>query len=132
MVVAVNPDFTFDYSLRGDASPEKTTFILGVVDSFARAHIDDTHSLVKQDDGTIESMAIANKYIGFVKFGLKGWKNFKDADGKDVEFKTEEVSFPWGKRTVVSDESIKKLDLSWIIELGLEILVHNKLSGTDS
>ena len=127
-LIAINPEHVFEYSLEQDKSEDKTIFILGVIDSLTRAYIDDVNS-IKSEDGTVSDSAVHNKYIQFVKFGLRGWRNLKDKDGKEIEFKTVEQTFSrLGKRTVVSDESIKALDLLWIIELGLHIVAHNKLS----
>lgn len=133
MITAINKDAIFDYSLIEDLVEEKTIFQLGVIDAFARAYIDDTHTIVKKEDGSIDDISITNKYIQFVKFGLRGWKNFKDSEGKEVIFQTEEKLFPHiGKRIIVTDECISKLDLRWIVEIGLEIINHNKLSIAES
>lgn len=132
-ITAINPDAISEYSLISDTGEDKTIFQLGTIDSFVRAYVDDTHLNIKKEDGSFDDVAIHHKYLEFVKFGLKGWKNFKDASGQDIQFKSEEVSLPrLGKRAVASDESLKCLDLKWIIELGLEIIAHNSLSKADS
>jgi len=133
MIVAINSESTFDYSLISDTGDNKTIFKLGVIDAFVRAFIDDTHTSIKKEDGSMDDIAISDKYVQFVKFGLRGWDNFKDSNGNEILFQTEEKVFPRiGKRTIVSDNCLAKLDLQWIIELGLQIVIHNKLSESES
>lgn len=131
MIVAINPEVVHDYSLALDDGEQKTIFKLGVIDSFTRAYIDDKYSIRKTIDGKVdlEDVNVHAKYLEFVRFGLRGWVNFKDGLGQDIPFETVEVNLPnIGKRTVASDSSLKRLTLGWIVELGVEILSHNQIS----
>ena len=132
-IIAINPSAVNEYSLLSDTGQDKTVFQLGTIDSFVRAYIDDAHLNIKKEDGSFDDVLINHKFLEFVKFGLKGWKNLKDEAGQEVQFKSEELSLPrLGSRVVASDESLKYLDLKWIIELGLEIIAHNSLSKEES
>jgi hypothetical protein len=132
-LIAINPDAVFEYSLVSDKGDDKTVFQLGTVDSFVRAYIDDSHLNIRKQDGEYDDVAVHHKYLEFVRFGLKGWKNFKDASGQEIPFQTEEFNVPRiGKRTIVSDASMKHLDLKWVIELGLSIITNNSLSKDES
>jgi hypothetical protein len=72
----------------------------------------------------------AQYFFSLVRFGLRGWDNFKDESGVPVPFVTEERVFPLaGKRTAISDESLKYFRSEWLIELGLEIHNRNYITG---
>ena len=114
-IIAINPNRVVPYSLLTDNGDTKTVFHLGVIDSLSRAYLDDQHlELRKKDnDNKLEDIAIHDKYVWFVRFGLRGWENFKDENGADVPFETEEITIPrLGKKTVVKEECMKRLDLS--------------------
>lgn len=131
-LVAINPSVEFEYSLINDIAEPKTVFKLGVLDIFTRAFLDDTHLGINRDDESLSDVAIRDKYLQFIRFGLRGWSNFKDEHGNEVEFTTEEVAFPRiGKRRVVSDASLNRIDSSWVPELVLQILTHNSLRAAE-
>lgn len=127
-LIAISPDAVVDYSLVQDTSEDKTIFKIGQIDSITRAYIDDQHYSFKD----LSDTQIHTKFLDVVRFGLKGWSNFKDKDGFEVEFKTEEKIYPiLGKRIIVSDESIKRLSLNSIVELGFKIISENTFSDQD-
>ena len=136
-IIAINPNKTINYSLITDTDEDKVIFHLGVIDSLVRSYIDDTHLEVRRayedkQDVKFEDVALHDKYLNFVRFGLKGWDNFKDASGAIVPFKTVETTFPrLGKRTVVSDESLIMLELTYLIELGIRIVNINTVKAED-
>ncbi len=128
MIIATDISEIQEYSLREDSADNKTIFQLGVIPSNVRAYIDDTHSIYKKETEEIDNSGLNDKFYQFAKFGLKGWTNFKDKNGKDVEFMTIEQTLPRiGKRIVVSEECLSKLTLDWIVELGVQIIIGNKL-----
>lgn len=130
---AIDSDATWEYSLLEERSAENPTiFVLGSLDTFTRAYIDDLHLTLKRNGSPtpeIHDHHLHQKYIQFVKFGLKDWRNFLDKEGKEIPLETEEIIIPGvGRRTVVSDKCLKKLLLPWIVELGYEIVSHNRIS----
>ena len=135
-LTAIDTSYVSDYSLVVDTE-KSVSFQLGVIDSLLRAYLDDTHQVIKQNgdnakDSEIENTALHDKLVQFVRFGLKGWKGFKDKNGNAVEFITEEVNVPRvGKREAVTDECMKMLDLVWIIELGLKIVENSTVTEQD-
>jgi len=128
-IVAISPNRVVPYSLITDNGDPKTIFNLGILDSLTRAHLDDQHLEFRKKDTTdpkLEDVAIHDKYVWFVRFGLRGWENFKDDNGVDIPFETEEISIPrLGKRMVVKEDCMKRLELVHIIELGIQILNNN-------
>lgn len=135
MTVAIDPDETFEYSLTRDAKQEdKAVFILGVVDGPLRVFLDDEYA--RYDLGGSEykltKIELGKKFSEFVRFGLKGWRNFNDKRGAPVEFKSAEASVPGvGKRVAVTEECLKRLDARAIVELGVEISAHSRVSEAD-
>lgn len=132
-LIAIDPEATIDYSLLSDTGPDKTVFKLGTIDAFVRAYLDDTHINIRKGDTVdINDVAFNHKLLEIVRFGLKGWTNFKDADGKDVPFVTEDIAVPnVGRRMAVSEDSMKHLSFSWVIELAVKINDHNSLKEAD-
>lgn len=133
-LIATDTSQIRDYSLIQEKdSTDKTIFQIGVLDVEVRAYLDDSFSIYNADKTGIDDVSLHRKYLEFVRFGLKGWSNFKDTKGLVQEFKTVEINVPRaGKRTVVSPESMNKLKLSWCIELGMEIARSSTFTEQDS
>ncbi len=133
MVIAIDINAIKEYSLKDDISDNKTIFLIGQIDSITRSYVDDENALYdfKDKDEPVKTK-FNTKLIDIIRFGVKGWKNFKDVAGFDVEFKTEEKTFPIiGKRTVMSDESISRIPSKYILELSIEIITNNTLTEED-
>ena len=134
-MIAVDPDEVRDYSLTKDTGESKVVFQLGVLDSLLRAYIDDKYYEVTKEDESVRltDVQIHAKFVDFVRFGLRGWKNFRDRQGKEVEFAVEEIDVPGvGKRARVKDESLKRLTLGNILELGGQILAMSRVSNQEA
>jgi hypothetical protein len=131
MIIARDITEVKEYSLMEDTGENKSVFLIGALDIPVRAYLDDTFSVFDATQN-INDVNVHAKYLEFVRFGLKGWKNIPDKDGKEIEFVTEEKVFPRvGKRTIASDESLNKLKLTQIIELGMQVVRDNTISGQD-
>jgi hypothetical protein len=131
MLIAQDISTIKEYSLREDTYDNKTIFQLGQLNIATRAYLDDVYA-VEDKDNVINTIKLTEKYVEFVRFGLKGWTNFVDKNKVTVEFKTVEKVYPnLGKVTIVSDESLNKLTLYQVIELGGQIIRGNKLTEAD-
>ena len=127
-MIAVDPNETREFTLPGETEP---VFLIGVIDSILRAYIDDRHMKINREGKTVglDHVGLTDKYIDFVRYGLRGWKGVKDKTGKEVEFGVEEISISGvGKRPVVTDETLKRLPLRVIVLIGLEIIKDNVVS----
>jgi len=62
---------------------------------------------------------------------LAGWRNFKDADGKDVPFATESAEVLGLRVPVASPESLLAIPSEDALELGARCLANLKLSVDD-
>lgn len=76
MPIALDPTRTFRYVLRGDRKDADPTY-------FELCSL--THAQSKQVNDVTERDAFQGMTLA-LRFGLKGWGNFKDLDGVDVQF----------------------------------------------
>jgi hypothetical protein len=101
-----------------------TVFALGVLDVFVMGMIyDETSSVTRGEDAGRVGITtrINQSNIEAVRFGLKGWRNFKDARGNDLAFKTVKKLTNGRTYTVVSDECLERLGIRDIRELAQAI-----------
>ena len=136
-LIALDPAATREYTLRADKD-DPTVFILGTVDPYLRAAIDDgTTSFSISRGGEADEPAdmvisVRRKNLELVKFGVKGWRNFKSrASGEldDVDFESQSYPVPkLGPRSGMSERCLKMLASAWIDELAIEISRDNRLS----
>jgi hypothetical protein len=129
MLTAIDPNAVWDYSLAEDSGEDKIIFKLGVLDGPLRGYIDDTH-IAQSGTGDGRLMTpenITDKYIDFVRYGLRGWNgDLKDPSGNIITYAASEVDLPRvGKRRKVSEDIIKRFSLRQLVELGREINVGN-------
>lgn len=119
MITGIDTGLAQDYISKFDNSEPKTVWKIGVLSAHAFAYVgskisDPTKSL----DGMIE----------IVRFGLHGFENFKDKEGKDVKFTTQNKELHSQTFNIVSDNIISIIPVDIIIELGGKILEITKLS----
>lgn len=106
---------TVDYVSQYDKEEPKTIWKLGALDS-------EVFDLLGEDKNPMRLIADA------VRFGLKGFENFTDGNGKTVRFDT--VSRVVGSYTykVVADNIMKIIPPQVKAELGNEIMKMSKLN----
>jgi len=142
MLVAVDTSATREYTLKSDVRPkaltegepwQPTVFEIGVLDGILGPMLLDKHTVTarKNRDSTVD-MKPGSYMLDIVRFGLRGWKNFADKDGKPVEFiRTQMQVLGVGMRWVADDRCIAKLQSEWMSELSDAILNANQLSEDD-
>ncbi len=137
-VIAVDVYATREFILKvdkEDANP--VVFQIGMLDPFLRAEVNDKLSGYSVNKNGSEALADVHihahtRNITVVRYGLKGWKNFKDAQGNDVKFDTISEAIPKvGNRPIVSVECIKRLKANWVNELAEAIMDDNVLVEQD-
>ena len=109
-----------------------TVFIIGAVDKETIGALKDGAQILETSDGV--QRIVLNTSATMVKacrVGLRGWRNFKDAQGKDIPFKTvEDYMFSKAVR-LVSDDTIAAMPYDLIMELGRVIVDRNsKMDST--
>lgn len=92
MPIALDPKATFDYVLMDDRSlpqEEQTVFQLRGLTVAEEARVADSmiSSVPGQDELSIRS---GTHQLTVLRFGLRGWSNFKDSSGSDIHFSVEQ------------------------------------------
>lgn len=91
MPIALTPAETFEYQLKcdrlpdGGVNPDATVFVLKPLSIQAEAQIQNRSFLIGPG-GTFEQFNLGSNILARLEFGLKGWRNFKDAAGVEVPF----------------------------------------------
>ena len=119
------------YVCRND-KVDPTIWELGVLDTTTLAMIQDMSTTYEMDQLSTQGMKttlnIRMRNVEIVRFGLKGWSNFKDKNGNDLPFKSKKLQ-KYSKECVVVDEDIlNRIPLSVINELANEISSRNQLT----
>lgn len=106
---------TKEYISQYDKDEPKTKFIIGPLDS-------EIFDLLGEDKNPLRLMSDA------VRFGLKGFENFKDGNGNVVKFDTISRAVGSYNYKVVSDSIMKIIPPQVKTELGMEILKISRLN----
>ena len=136
MIRPINVGETLKYVLENDKE-NPTTWLIGVLDSLVKTRLTDLGMVYKYNpeapaDSVAEThMNIAEQEFEFVKFGLKGFKNFKQANGSEVKYLTEKRVLGNTTYDVVSDETIKFIPRKAITELARKIQEENIVSEAE-
>ena len=88
MPIALDPQATFDYVLEDDRKlpeEERTAFVLRGITVAEEARVADTmiSSIPGQEELSFRS---GTHQLTVLRSGLRGWRNFKSADGAEIEF----------------------------------------------
>ena len=106
---------TRDFISQYEKDEPKTTWKLGALDS-------EIFDLLGEDKNPLRLMSDA------VRFGLKGFENFKDGNGNIIKFDTISRAVGPYNYKVVSDSIMKIIPPQVKTELGTEILKMSKLN----
>lgn len=109
-----------------------TVFLIGAVDKETIGALKDNAQAMELVDG--KQQMVVNTSATMIKAcraGLRGWRNFKDENGKDIIFKLEDGYLFDKSMKLVSKETIDKMPFDLVIELGRAIVDKNsKLDAT--
>ena len=118
---------------RGTA--DATKFTIGAIDAFVSAYVfDRTLTFSDSDAGGIATAQVkmSEANLEAVRFGLRGWENFRDDRGNDVPFTTTD-RIVLGKRYVaVADECLAVLGQDLVRELANAIRRINEVTPDDA
>lgn len=129
MIIAISTNDIIPYSLKSDTGGENgvTCFDLSPIDGVLLSAIEDSQTQFKvsgaDENGSPDiSINLHAKRVEMVRFGLKGWSNFKDATGQDVPFTlSKQPVGRVGVRPCVSPQSLMRLPKQVIDELAEKI-----------
>ena len=116
-------------------SADATKFTIGAIDAFVSAYVfDRTLTFSDSDAGGIAmaQVKMSEANLEAVRFGLRGWENFRDDRGNDVPFTTAD-RIVLGKRYVaVADECLAVLGQDLVRELANAIRRINEVTPDDA
>ena len=134
MLVAVDVNATREYTLEKDRGENPTVFEIGVLDGILGPYLLDKHTTSTRMRGGEQGIEMkAGSYmLDIVRHGLRGWRNFHDAAGKEIEFKRVQVSVAGvGVRWVADERCLAMLESEWLTELANEIKGDNTVTELD-
>jgi hypothetical protein len=140
MITGIKLDATRKYVSKLDPSKgtkDETVFEIGTLDSRIMGRIMDKATTITVDPARPEdevSTQVNSSEAAFetVMYGLRGWSNFQDGDGNDIEFKTVKRNHGGASYKVADEALIKLLPRAVIIELAEEIRKDNELTETET
>lgn len=135
-IIGISLSAEREYQSRFDPAkdtPEATVFSLGTLDSRVFGKLRDMATTIQVDPSRPEdevSTTVNLNEINYatVQFGLKGWRNFRDATGNDIPFKTTRRAVGGSTYHVVDNDTLKRLPAAVISELADEIRRDNELT----
>lgn len=86
MVIALNPDSTFEYVLKADREApieQQTVWVLRGLRHKERADVEDT--IASQDSEGRMSFRVGSQRTRILLAGIRGVRNFRDEDGRELE-----------------------------------------------
>lgn len=103
-----------------------TVFILGAIDKETLGALRDNMQILEMAEGKNRVvMNTTSVYVKACRIGLRGWRNFKDANGKDIPYKTEEDTLFGKGYRVITQDIIGMFPMDLLIELGQAIVEKN-------
>lgn len=135
MVKAVDIDAVSDYICKEDRDlpkDQQTIFKVGVLDSLTMADISQMDVEFNPESKEKKIRAnIAGRELDYVRHGLKGWENFKDATGQEIQARFDTVSRGGRTTKTLHDSCLRQIPAKVIKELAEAILDINELSERD-
>jgi hypothetical protein len=134
-IVGLSLATTREYQSMYDSAkgtPDATVFMLGTLDSRVMGVIRDKASSTiihgrNTDDQRVETkLALSEVNADTVRFGVKGWRNLKDAEGNDLAFKTIRQMVGGKVYQVIPDDLLMLIPNQVIDELASEIRGDNE------
>lgn len=128
-----------EYVSPNDPDPSNpTVWLLGTISGRLQAIIKDGAAKFAADldaDGTpsnFKATVTPNQLaLDTVMFGLRGWRNFPDKKGAEVQYKTEKRTLPGATVDVLARECIDRIDIVTVRELAERLEKINEVSEED-
>lgn len=135
-ITGITPFESFNYKLSSDPGEgdEATYFKLGTLDKRVMAWIQDRHSsyTITEDGRVDQRINTRSTLIDYMCAGVRGWTNFKDSKGNDIEYKTVTKSVNGKRYEFLDDKVLLHFQEEWIVELADQINKINTLGVTET
>lgn len=104
----------------GKGTDQETAFQIGALDTYVMARLQDGLTEFTQESQNNEASAKVHLHavaIQSAQFGIRGWKNFQDDKGNEIQFKTI-TKIVYGKKyEVVADELMMMIPIGVVMEI---------------
>lgn len=132
-LIGLSPVEEQDYTSHRDPNAgdptQATVFRIGTLDTNTSLRLRDTMTTMESGNtGTRIQINRGTYELDIVRYGLRGWRNFKDKNNHDIEFKTVIRQNNGITYNVVADECINRLPQWLITELANAIVELNSLT----
>lgn len=135
MIIAIDTHEEIEYILKADrASETPTVFRLAVLDSVTLGRIEDELLRFSRkvgagiDEAASVSMPINRYAEEVVLFGVRGWSNFQNSKGKEVEYDSiSKGLFGLKPQPTMNPNLLPLFKRAWLTELSDAILGKNHL-----
>ncbi len=133
-ITAVDVGKTRDYIAKNDPDRENpTVWKLGILDARIKSYLEDAATSFEFGAGGAEGQAkttlnLNAQAVEIVRFGLKGFSNFVDVDGKEVKFDTIARAVGGKSYNVVAESVLSLIPYNTIKELAKDIQKDNEFS----
>jgi len=113
MARSIDPRDTFEFILKADRSledtdPNKTVWILRALTPAEEARLQDQVAFSSSDGGQIGYRS-GSVLLDTLRLGVVGWRNFRDADGDEIEVRRKKVGSVNGNRDELHDDCIARI-----------------------
>lgn len=133
MITAIDVDAVRDYITKSDRAlpkEQQTVWKIGVIDSVTMARLDELDVEFNPDSEEAKVRAnLMGRELDYVRYGLKGWENFKDKSGQEIKPIMNTMSRAGEVFQIISDKTLKRIPPDVIRELALAIKGENKLKA---
>jgi hypothetical protein len=127
MIIPINKNAIYNYSLVSDTDENKTIFHLGYLNSTQKAALS-----IQAKKATKDNDEPSLWWFTILRFALKGWSNFKLPDGTEYLFKTDKLTLSgFGEFTVMSDDCFAAFTLDQVAELASKLYEINYVQADE-
>lgn len=110
-----------EYSLIGDEGDSKTVFRLGYLNSRQKAAL-----AIQSKKSTKDTEENSIWWFDIIRFGLRGWANFKLSNGSEYEFKTDKIVINgFGEFTAMHQDCFEAFTLDQVAEIASKLYEMN-------
>lgn len=138
-IIGMNLATTKKFVYSGDpakGTKEETAFKYGTLDSRILGILQDKATSVKVNpsapDEDVDTQINSRAFqFEVVQFGCKGWDNYKDSNGDDIDFKTVKLNRGGKSYTVVDPDTLALTPGVVLEEFAMKIMAANEMTEVE-
>ncbi len=124
--IAETSEFILPFDSAKTKDEGATVFILGSLDAYQRAELNDSVVRMVQTEAGMELIPNRNSAaLRAARYGIRGWENFKDEKGNDIKFESVTEIKNNKSYTIAKASCLEKLPATALIAIGEEVMRLN-------